>query len=260
MTELDRLKEAFDAERIAPRAGAREAAVDAALAAFDANNRTPRQGSGLVSRLRNAAHAASEILTGKRPMTQISMRHALAGGVSLAVLTLAVMTAANLQTIEGFRLARDARADRRAAGRASTRKCADADKPERSTDADKPTRAAHDRRRRAEAQGRGARATRRRADVAAVAARPPASRGGRVGNSVAWHVPATGGKLRPRWRRAAPPLADMAALGRAVRCGADDLRATAAGAMIAAEPMPQPGYHDQGRDQFRDDRDQPAER
>ena len=41
-------------------------------------------------------------------MTQISMRHALAGGASLAVLTLAVMTAANLQTIEDFKW-RDAR-------------------------------------------------------------------------------------------------------------------------------------------------------
>jgi Ca-activated chloride channel family protein len=51
--------------------------------------------------------AASEILTGRRSMTSIQMKHALAAGVSLAVLTIAVMTAANLQTIEGFRF-RDA--------------------------------------------------------------------------------------------------------------------------------------------------------
>jgi len=78
------------------------AALAVALGVFDAEKVAARQGSGVVGRLRNAARAAFEILTGKRPMTQLSMRHALAGGVSLAVLTLAVMTAANIQTIEGF--------------------------------------------------------------------------------------------------------------------------------------------------------------
>ena len=103
MTDFDRLKQAMEKERLAPRPAAREAAVAAALAAFDAKSQPSRQGSGVVSRLRNAARAATEIMTGQRPMTQISMRHALAGGVSLAVLTLAVMTAANLQTIENMR-------------------------------------------------------------------------------------------------------------------------------------------------------------
>ena len=103
MTDFDRLKLAMEKERLAPRPAAREAAVAAALAAFDAKSQPSRQGSGVVSRLRNAARAATEIMTGQRPMTQISMRHALAGGVSLAVLTLAVMTAANLQTIENMR-------------------------------------------------------------------------------------------------------------------------------------------------------------
>ncbi|MGH6924049.1 MAG: vWA domain-containing protein, partial [Propylenella sp.] len=58
-----------------------------------------RQGSGLVGRLRVAARAASEMMTGKRPM---QMKHALAGGVSLAVLMLAVVTAANVETIRSF--------------------------------------------------------------------------------------------------------------------------------------------------------------
>jgi Ca-activated chloride channel family protein len=99
MTELQRLKEAFDAEQVTPGEGQREAAVAAALAAYDANMRDARQGTGILARLRIAARAAMEILTGKRPMR---MTHALAGGVSLAVLMLAVMTAANIQTVENF--------------------------------------------------------------------------------------------------------------------------------------------------------------
>jgi Ca-activated chloride channel homolog len=99
MSELERLKEALRSEPAAPRPEAREAAVGAALAAFDASMATRRQGTTLVDRLRNAARAALEILTGKRHMR---MSYALAGGASLAVLMLAVMTAANLQTIENF--------------------------------------------------------------------------------------------------------------------------------------------------------------
>ena len=100
MTELQRLKEAFDSERPSAGEGAREAALAAALSAYDARMRDERQGRGVVGRLRIAARAATEILTGKRPMR---MTHALAGGASLAVLMLAVMTAANVQTIENFR-------------------------------------------------------------------------------------------------------------------------------------------------------------
>src|SRR4051794_1256594 len=103
MRDAERLREVMQAELIRPRAAAREAAVAAALAAYDAKKESLRQESSLVSRLRNAARAASETMTGQRPMTQISMRNALAAGASLAVLTLAVMTAANLQTIENLK-------------------------------------------------------------------------------------------------------------------------------------------------------------
>ena len=41
MSDFDRLKEAMETERIAPRPGAREAAVAAALAAFDAKTNRP---------------------------------------------------------------------------------------------------------------------------------------------------------------------------------------------------------------------------
>ena len=99
MNELDSLKQAFVREDAAPRPGAKEAAIGAALAAYDAGTSATRQGSGIGARLRSAAQAAGEILTGKRSM---QTNHALLGGVSLAVLTLAIVTAASLQTIEGF--------------------------------------------------------------------------------------------------------------------------------------------------------------
>lgn len=97
--ELDQLKQALRAERVQPRPEAKQAALAAALGAFDAKKAPARQGSRLAARLRIAAEAASETLTGKRPMRTT---HALAGGVSLAVLTLAVVTAANLHSIDAF--------------------------------------------------------------------------------------------------------------------------------------------------------------
>src|SRR5687767_9821231 len=94
MNELERLKQAFDTERIAPRRQAKEAALAAALRAFEAKKADASQGSGVITRLRTAAREAADILTGKKPMR---MTHALAGGASLAVLTLAVLTTAHLQ-------------------------------------------------------------------------------------------------------------------------------------------------------------------
>jgi Ca-activated chloride channel homolog len=99
MNEMDELKQAFAQERIDPRPAAKDAAVTAALVAFDARNTASRQGSRSEGRLRVAARAALDILTGRRPM---QTNHALLGGVSLAVLTLAVVTAASLQTMDGF--------------------------------------------------------------------------------------------------------------------------------------------------------------
>ncbi|MGH6922828.1 MAG: hypothetical protein ACRED5_03565, partial [Propylenella sp.] len=91
MSDLDKLESALKKDRATPRPGAREAAITAALDAYDAARAgaplRARQGSGLFDRLRIAARAASEIMTGKRPMQK---SYALAGGVSLAVLMLAV--------------------------------------------------------------------------------------------------------------------------------------------------------------------------
>jgi Ca-activated chloride channel family protein len=103
MDEFERLKRAAEADRAEPRPGAREAALAAALDAYDAEqSRSARKGTGLLRRLRMAATAASETMTGRRPMHSFSTRHALAGGVSLAVLTIAVLAAVNVQTIENF--------------------------------------------------------------------------------------------------------------------------------------------------------------
>ena len=99
MDELERLKDALkDRAAALPRPEARRAAIGAALEAFDAKHVPARQGSGIAARLIGAAHAAFETLTGRRPMR---MTHALAGGASLIVLTLAVMTTAGLYESSG---------------------------------------------------------------------------------------------------------------------------------------------------------------
>src|SRR5690606_7735337 len=90
-----------DASPALPRQEARDRAIEAALAAFDARpahaHGEAHQGMAAADRLRIAAIAALNLVTGKRPMR---MSHVLAGGASLAVLTLAVMTATNLQMLQ----------------------------------------------------------------------------------------------------------------------------------------------------------------
>ena len=100
MNDMDRLKDALqDRAAARPRREAKDAAIAAALAAFDAKPVQAHQGTKFSDRLIGAAHAAFETMTGRRKMR---MTHALAGGASLLVLTLAVMTAANLQTFDTF--------------------------------------------------------------------------------------------------------------------------------------------------------------
>lgn len=106
MSELDALKRALREDRVSARPAAKTAAVAAALDAYDVRRAETvdraRQGLGFGGRLRNAATAVFETMTGRRPMTHIAARRALAGGASLAVLTLAVVAVTNLETIEGF--------------------------------------------------------------------------------------------------------------------------------------------------------------
>ena len=69
MNELDRLGEALrDKSSAAPRQEAKQAAIAAAMQAFDAKSARASQGSWVVDRLIRAARAASETMTGKRSM------------------------------------------------------------------------------------------------------------------------------------------------------------------------------------------------
>ncbi len=220
MSELERLKQALDQERVSPRQSAREAAVGAALAAYDANMTAGRQGNTVADRLRNAARAATEHLTGKRHMR---MSHALAGGVSLAVLMLAVMTAANLQTIESFRW----RAEPEPIGVPPVDHGADAETPmstPRSDMAAAPTELKSE----ADADARNIVAAQTAATAPVAPALPEAS--------------------TPALLAAPEPAPPMDALGGAMM---RQQSFASAGNLAAVEgPMPQPGYHDQGRDRF----------
>jgi Ca-activated chloride channel family protein len=240
MDELDRLKGAFESEQVAPRRGAREAALAAALGVFDAEKVAARQGSGVVGRLRNAARAAFEILTGKRPMTQLSMRHALAGGVSLAVLTLAVMTAANIRTIEGFGF----RDTREPIGVPPIDREIDAKKPDALRRADVPTvttaqapRIEPKDEERADEQLGDKRAAQ---PLPAPPAESAAQRAADASSIAPLNEPAP----------AAPPSMDALSSNMA-QPGIESFAAKVAGQVSSMEePIPQPGYHDQGRDRF----------
>jgi len=222
MDELERLKAALDAERIAPRAQAREAAIGAALAAYDVNAATRRQGTRVANRLRNAAHAASEILTGKRHMR---MSHALAGGVSLAVLMLAVMTAASLQTIESY-------------------KWRDASEP-RSVPASTPAANEADEERQEVAA---------RADVAADAVAPSGAPATATATAESFDdqsasLPAVGAPLPAPSPEAGMMEKYSAALSAAGSAVAPQMAARDAAAGFV-DPAPPATYHDEGRDNF----------
>jgi Ca-activated chloride channel family protein len=215
MTELDRLRKALAEDVVAPRPEAKDAAIAAALAAFDAKKTEARQGSPIFARLRIAALAAFDILTGKRPMTRTQ---ALAGGVSLAALMIAVFATANLQTLESFRL-RGGHTLAEGAGPA--------------------------RRDLAQPEAKSADET-QVADAVAPPA-PPASRMEtpvadlpRMPESAAYSAPA------PMASRA-PAEPAMEALGSAA--GVPPPMAMPE-ASLAGEMMPQPGYRDHGRDNF----------
>ncbi|MDH3581948.1 MAG: VWA domain-containing protein, partial [Hyphomicrobiales bacterium] len=78
-----------------PGRGAKKRALDLAMAAFDEKNANTHQGSGPLDRLKDTAWAVYETLIGRRSM---KLTPAFAGGASLAVLTLAVLSATYIQT------------------------------------------------------------------------------------------------------------------------------------------------------------------
>jgi Ca-activated chloride channel family protein len=234
MNELDRLKDALkNRASAAPRPEAKEAAIAAALAAFDAKAERASQGTKIAGRLIGAAHAAFETVTGRRPMR---MTHALAGGASLIVLALAVMTAANLQRFDSF-------SGRPPIGVPPVRDLTDeakrdADQQAASETAPAPEPAPPPQPARQDFNA-----------IAAVPAAPAESAGG------------TASATTPDAR--ARPLASdqLAAKVEMDRLIASNSPGAAAGALEGAAPMPaariasadqqpQAGYHDEGRDRF----------
>jgi Ca-activated chloride channel family protein len=97
MTEdIEKLKAALRNEGpITPRKGARDLAIEKAMLAFDEKYALAGKGTGLGDRLRNTATAVYETLIGRRPM---KLAPALAGGASLSVLVLAILSTTYIQT------------------------------------------------------------------------------------------------------------------------------------------------------------------
>ena len=101
--ELEKLKQAFKADRDQqPAAAPREAAISAAMDAFDEESAAARQGSGVWDRLRDTGNAVYHTIFGRRSMntTAPSLKPYLLGGVSLAVISLAVLNVENLQLMK----------------------------------------------------------------------------------------------------------------------------------------------------------------
>ena len=103
-SDMDKLKTLFDRQGATPPGkAAKEAAIGAAMAAFDEDHaqkhakkhKMARQGSRLMDRLTGAAIAARANLFGRRPM---KLSHVLAGSASVLVLSLAVLNVSQFQT------------------------------------------------------------------------------------------------------------------------------------------------------------------
>ncbi|MGD9869070.1 MAG: von Willebrand factor type A domain-containing protein, partial [Hyphomicrobiales bacterium] len=93
--DLKALRRAMDEATPRPSPEVRARAIAQAMTAYDEKISRAPQGSGVISRLTDAAQAATGKLFGRAPMR---LTPALAGGASLAVLTLAVMSTAYLQS------------------------------------------------------------------------------------------------------------------------------------------------------------------
>lgn len=97
--ELDRLENAFKQQKLAqPSEDARKAAIQNAMALFDADNLQEKeiskisQGNGFGTRLRERGNKLLNVLLRRIPMNLVHMnfKHILAGGASFAVLALVV--------------------------------------------------------------------------------------------------------------------------------------------------------------------------
>jgi Ca-activated chloride channel family protein len=220
MSELERLRKALHEERSEARREAKEAAITAALAAFDAKDAKyakAHQGSRSPNRLRVAARAVFDILTGKRSMTRT---HALAGGVSLAALMLGIMVTANVQNLGGIRLR----------------------ETERESTALKDTEQTATSKRGAQQEIAAAQAPVRR-DAELEAAGPSASVDNELDESALADMPVEDFGAASRLGAAPPAAMAEGALAPAPTVGLAPSR-------VAGETLPPPLYADQGRDNF----------
>ena len=170
-------------------------------------------------------------------MTQISMPHALAGGVSLAVLTLAVMTAANLQTIENIRW-RDA-PEPVAAPPARPALATERRETVAASDALSPMRSMRRRRRSRDAPTRRHSPRSKRQRRSPLPQLAPTSEGDTSAAAPAGSP----------WRRPWPTLLARTQAAPAGQPFAADA-ANEIGVMLRPSPFRTDVYHDQGRDQF----------
>ncbi|MDP2621133.1 MAG: VWA domain-containing protein [Hyphomicrobiales bacterium] len=94
--DIEELKAALRNEGpITPPEGARQRAIDRAMLAFDGKYAAASKGTGLGDRLKGTATAVYQTLIGRRSM---KLNPALAGGASLSVLALAILSATYIQT------------------------------------------------------------------------------------------------------------------------------------------------------------------
>ena len=90
--DLKKLQNAFDREPpVKADAGAKNAAMNAAMAAFDEENSKARQGSLIEPRLKQQGNKLFDLFTFSYWRKSMKLSYALAGGTSIAVLTVAVI-------------------------------------------------------------------------------------------------------------------------------------------------------------------------
>ncbi len=101
MTEnLKKLQDAFDGETpVKASSKARNAALNAAMAAFDEENSKTRQGNTIEPRLKEQGNKLSDLFTLSYWRKSMKLSYALAGGTSIAVLTLAVINTGQFQQL-----------------------------------------------------------------------------------------------------------------------------------------------------------------
>jgi len=98
--DLKKLQNAFDRETpVKARNNAKNAAMNAAMAAFDEENSKARQGNLIEPRLKEQGNKLFDLFTFSYWRKSMKLSYALAGGTSIAVLTLAVINTGQFQQL-----------------------------------------------------------------------------------------------------------------------------------------------------------------